>query len=178
MNDFQLSAQYVASIILSIFAKRNPSIWDSPHFGGDPFALNPGLLKALGAGSHAQYAEINPQPLPPRLAQFSAQVNAVVGQIVSLDHIGALLGGEVTRRAEGEAGSILDDFDELCPRLPKWWPHPHSDSDIMDDSELFLFGMALVAGSQSLRQEKTASAMVSLAQKMVSFSTQAATVAA
>ena len=177
MNDFQLSAKLTASIIAGIFAKRNPSLWDTPHYGGDPLFYAAHFLKPLHISSAAE-AEINPQPLPPRLAHFSAQVNAVVSQVISLDHIGNLLGGEVTRRAEGEAGSILDDFDELCPRYPKWWPHPHRDSDIMDDTELFLFGMALVTGSQAIRQEKTANAMVALAQKMISFSSQEAAVAA
>ncbi len=176
MNDFQISAKLTASIIAGIFAKRNPSLWDTPHYGGDPFFYATQFLKPLHSVSAAESAEINPQPLPPHLAQFSAHVHAVVGQIVSLDRIGHLLGGEVTRRAEGEVSSILDEFDELCPRYPHWWPHRFN--DIMGDTELFLFGMALVTGSQAVRQEKTANSMVALAQKMISFSSQEAAVAA
>lgn len=177
MNDFQISAKYIASMFASIIAKKFPSYWDSPHFGGDPFTLIASLLKAQHAGSTAEYAAINPQPLPPRWAYFSAQVDSVVGQIVSLDRVGNLLGGEVNKRASEEASSVLDDIDELCPRYPKWWPHPHRDSDIMDDSELFLLGMGLLTGSQAVRQERTANSMVALAQKMVTISAQEASVA-
>jgi hypothetical protein len=177
MNDFQLSAKYIASIIDSIFAKRSPSIWDTPHFGGDPFFHSGNLFKGLHGRPSAENAEINPQPLPPRLAHFSSQVDSVVGQIVELERFGSLLGGEVVRRTNEEASSILDDFDELCPRLPKWWKRHFGDPDTMDDTELFLFAMGLLTGSEAVRQEKTGNAMVALAQKMVSFSTQEASVA-
>jgi hypothetical protein len=176
MNDFQLSARYIASIIDSIFAKRNPALYDTPHFGGDPF-FNANLFRGLRSVTRAEQEEINPQPLPPRLAHFSSQVNAVVGQIVALESFGSLLGGDVNKRASEATFNFLDEVDELCPRFPRWWPHHFNDTDAMNEAELFLFAMGLLNGSQAVRQEKTANSMVVLAQKLVSFSTQEASVA-
>lgn len=115
--NLQLPARSVASLLARIFG---PSFYDDPRFGrGD---LGRRSLVDLVSGPHPdpwREVALNPQPLPPREAYALALADANLQEILALDRLGALLGGEVVERAQGRALRLVAEVDELCPR----WPH-------------------------------------------------------
>jgi len=175
MSKLMMSASSVASLLAHAFG---PSYYDSPHFDhGGPVGR---VIADLAAGPHPEpwrQRALNPQPLPPRAAQALALADAHIQEVLALDRMGSLLGGEAMERAEGRALRLLAEVDELCPRWPRWpghWPPPppppFGEHDEMEATELLLFGARLLAASELLDQGRLQSALAALGEKAMGLS--------
>jgi len=177
MSKLLIPAPSLASLLAHVFG---PSYYDSPHFDhGGPVGR---WTAELAAGPHPEpwrARALNPQPLPPRAAQALALADAHIQEVLALDRMGSLLGGEAMERAEGRALRLLAEVDELCPRWPRWpghWPPPppprFGEKDEMQPTELLLFGARLLAASQLLEQGRLHDALADLGEKAMGLSLQ------
>lgn len=180
MSSLMMPARSVASLLAHVFG---PSYYDSPHFGHGPLAWRTGA--DLVAGPHPEpwrAVALNPQPLPPRQAVTLALADAHVHELLALDRVGSLFGGETAERAEGRALHLIAEVDELCPRRPKWplpWPPQQpghfDDDEVMRPAELLLFGSRLLAASEVLQAGRVRDAVAALGEKAMGLSLDSAT---
>jgi hypothetical protein len=174
--------QYPALTLVSLLARIfGPSFYDDPRFGwGDPgygrrFAEFAGNVHA----SPGQAVMLNPQPLPPGELHALRIADAHIQEIMTLDRMGSLLGGEVMERTMERALSLVAEIDDICPRWPHWphvWPPPPPPPpwwrEEMTATELLLLGSRFLAASQLIEQEKLRSAVGQLGEKALSLSMQ------
>lgn len=176
-GDLQLSARQVANLLAHIFG---PSFYDGPHYGHGHLVQR-GIREVAGPHPEPwQAVALNPQPLPPGAAHALALADVHITEVISLDRVGALLGGEATDRSLGRALQLVADVDELCPRWPHWprgsWPPPPPPppwwNGEMTSSELFMFGSRILAAADAVESEKLQAALVSLGEKALGLSMQ------
>lgn len=171
----QLSARFVANLLASIFG---PSFYDDPRFGrGD---LGRRVLSDFVSQPQPEpwrLAMLNPQPLPPKEHYALSLADAHIHELLTLDRIGALLGGEAAERSQERALRIVAEIDELCPRWPKWprgvWPPPPPppwEREEMNPAELFLLGTRLLAASELMDQGRLQDSIGKLADKALELS--------
>jgi hypothetical protein len=164
-----LSARSVSSLLAHIFG---PSFYDDPRFGrGDP---GPGRrIDRVGGPLPDPWVEValNPQPLPPKERHALAIADAHLQDILQLDRIGGLFGGEAAERAEKRALGFVAELDELCPRWPRWpkhWPPPPPPpwgEEEMNPAALFLYGTRFLAAAEGVESERLQSALAQLGEK-------------
>lgn len=170
-----LSTRFVASLLARVFG---PSVYDAPPLGGgDPGWRN---LADLVSGPHPdpwRLVALNPQPLPPRERFAISLADAHIRELLTLDRVGSLLGGEASERAQERALRMVAEIDELCPRWPKWpkggWPPPPPppwEREEMNPAELFLFGTRLLAASELMEQGRLQESLGRLAEKALELS--------
>ena len=173
-HGLQLSARSVAGLLARIFG---PAIYDAPPFGGgDP--VRRGLPELVSGPFPEPWREVmlNPQPLPPREAYALALADAHLGELLGLDRAGTLLGGEVAERALGRALRQVAELEELCPRWPHWpkrWPPPPPppwQREEMADTQLFVFGMRVLAAAELVEQDRLQDALSGLGEKALNLS--------
>jgi hypothetical protein len=161
----QLPATTVARLLAQIFG---PSVYDAliPRFDPSVLASGPvpdpwrglGLLVRGPSPQPWQTVLLNPQPLPPREAFALSLADAHIHDILSLDRVATLFGGEVMERAQERALRQVSELEELCPRWPRWpkgWPPPPPppwDDDEMTASALFVFGTRVLAAAEVAEQ--------------------------
>lgn len=182
----QLSAKSVANLLARIYG---PSIYDAPPYGeGD---LRHGPLTDLVRDPSPEpwkairgplpdpwsWVMLNPQPLPPGELQALALADAHVQELLGLDRLGSLWGGEIGGRAEERALRLIAESDELCPRWPRWpktWPPPPRPPRGWDEemltTELFVFGSRLLAATDLFEREGPREALTALGEKALSLS--------
>ena len=175
-DGLQLSARSVASLLARIFG---PSIYDVPRFGGgDPFRRD---LSELVSGPHPEpWREVmlNPQPLPPREAYALALADSHIRELLALDRMGTLLGGEVAERTLDLSLRNVSEIDEICPRWPRWpkgWPPPPSppwEREEMSPTQLFVLGSRFLAASELVEQARLQEALTGLGEKALNLSMQ------
>ncbi len=177
----QLSARAVASLLAHIFG---PSWYDGPRYGhGDLGRLvagpqpGPWLVDRVAGPLSNPWAAVmlNPQPLPPRESYALALADAHIGELVALDRLGTLLGGEVAGHAVERSVRLVAEVEELCPRWPHWpknWPPPPPPpwSEEMTDTALFVFGMRFLAAADVLEQGEMQAAVTRLGEKALDLS--------
>jgi hypothetical protein len=172
----QLSARFVANLFAKIIG---PSIYDGPRFGGgDPGVGRFIPSRGVRALDRASEVTLNPQPLPPKALYALALADAHIQEILSLDAAGALLGGEVSKRALDRSLRIVADIDELCPRWPAWpkiWPPPPPPppfhlGDEMTATELFVLGTRFLAAADLVQHENLQGSFVRLGEKALALS--------
>ena len=178
-DDLQLSAHMVASLLAHIFG---PSWYDGPHYGGVD-------LGSIAAGPRPEpwrvagplpdpwaAVMLNPQPLPPRVRYALTLADTHILEVVTLDRMATMFGGEVAANAVERAARLIADDDELCPRWPHWpklWPPPPpppwQDGE-MRPTELFVFGTRFLAATEVLEQGRLQEAASSLGAKALDLS--------
>ena len=82
-----------------------------------------GPIGALGAA--VERREHGSQPQPTREVAVIAAADAHLAEIIALTRTAEGVGGETGKNLVRLALSKVADFDELCPRWPKWpigWP--------------------------------------------------------
>ena len=175
-DGLQLSARSVVSLLARIFG---PSFYDGPRFGGgDPGWRN--RLEIVGGPQPEPWRAVmlNPQPLPPRELYALALADGHIQELLNLDRVGALFGGDVTERALGRSLQLVAEIDDLCPRWPHWpkgWPPPPPppwEREEMTATELFVFGSRFLAASELVEQEKLQEALTALGEKALGLSVQ------
>lgn len=165
--------RFPAKSLVEFFATLRPELYDGPQFGrGDPLG---GFSRA--SALRAVEDELNPQPLPPRWRYAVLLSDSYINELLTLDRIGRLVGGEAAERTAEEALRLIADVDELCPRWPHpvwpWPPHPRSLKDEeMDPVDLLVFGSQVLAASGLMRDRSISSALTALGEKMTSLSAQ------
>jgi hypothetical protein len=115
----QLSARSIASLLAHIFG---PAIYDAPIGGiGGGFR---GHLVDLVSGPHPDPWRTGPSPDPWRTGPFPepwqiaiALADAHIQETLTLDRIGATLGGEAAQRAQKRSLRLVAEIDEICPPL-------------------------------------------------------------
>ncbi len=176
----QLSTVSVARLLAQIFG---PSYWDSPVFGWGSHQYRGILDRAtLVVGPHPEpwrEAGLNPQP-PPLLrlrdAYAFALADAHIGELLALDRIGAMFGGEVAERTLERSLRHAAEIEELCPRWHRWpkgWPAPPPppwQDETMTATELFAFGIRFVAAAEQIEQERLQQAFVGVGEKALGLS--------
>jgi hypothetical protein len=172
----QLSARQVASLLARAFG---PSFYDDPRFGrGD---LGRRSLADLASGPLPdpwQAVMLNPQPLPPKAHFALTLADAHVQELLSLDRLGSLLGGEAQERALERSLRAVAEIDEICPRWPRWpkgWPPPPPppwEREEMSPTELFFFGTRVLAAADLVEQERLQRALTGLGEKALGLSMQ------
>lgn len=171
--DLQLSSRSLAILLGNIFG---PSYYDGPQFGdGDP---GPGGYHVDGPRPNPWRAVmLNPQPLPPRETYALRVADAYITDILGLDRIGGLFGGEARELSLKHSLNHIAYLDEICPRWPKWpkrWPPPPPPpwrrDELMNPSELLLFGSRILAASQLVEQPELGDALGRLGEKALDFS--------
>lgn len=186
-DGLQLSARSTARLLAQIFG---PAIYDVPPFGGgDPFRR--ARLDLVGgprpepwrAGSFPvpwREVMLNPQPLPPQELSALALADVHIHEVLGLDRLGALLGGEVAERTLDRSLRLVAEIDELCPRWPRWpkgwptgWPPPPPPprpDEEMTVTELFVFGSRFLAASELAEQGPLQDALAGLGEKALGLS--------
>jgi len=178
--ELQLSARSVASILAHVFG---PSYYDGPRFGdGDP--VGPRNVYTVATGPFPdpwRAVALNPQPLPPRERYALALADAHIQEVLSLDRMASVFGGEVSEHALQRSVKMLDDVEGICPKWPRWprhWPPPppppFSHDDIMTSTELFVFGVRLLAASDVAEQGRLRESFTRLGEKALGLSMQGA----
>lgn len=186
-DGLQLSARSFASLLARIFG---PAIYDAPPFSGDdPFRRS--LIDLVGGPQPDPWRSgplpdpwravmLNPQPLPPREFRALALADAHIQEVLGLDRMGALLGGEVAARTLERSLRLVAEIDELCPRWPRWpkgwptgWPPPPPPprpDEEMTVTELLVFGSRFLAASELAEQGSLQDALVGLGEKALGLS--------
>jgi hypothetical protein len=173
-GNLQVSARSLVSLLASIFG---PSIYDAPPFGRGDLGRR-GLLDLISGPQPDPWRAValNPQPLPPKALYAVALADKYIEEVLALDRVGALLGGEVMERAQDRALCLIAEIDELCPRWPKWpkvWPPPPPppwEAEEMSPTELLLYGARLLAASGLMEQERLQLALADLGEKALDLS--------
>lgn len=174
-RNLQISARSLVSLLASIFG---PSFYDLPRFGRGDLGRR-GLLDLISGPQPDPWRAValNPQPLPPKALYALALADAHIEEVLGLDRVGALLGGEVAERGQDWALRLIADLDELCPRWPKWprvWPPPPPppvwENEEMTSTELLLYGTRLLAASELLQQERLQGALADLGERALDLS--------
>ena len=170
----QLSARSVATLLARVFG---PAFYDDPRFGnGDPIRRTLAELVSGPQPEPWRAVALNPQPLPPKAHYALAVADAHVQDLLNLDRLGALLGGEVQERSLGRALRTVADLEEICPRWPRWprnWPPPPPppwEREEMAATELFVFGMRVLAASELVEQGELQKALAGLGEKALGLS--------
>ncbi|MDQ5823288.1 MAG: hypothetical protein M3441_03640 [Chloroflexota bacterium] len=151
----------------------NPQAYDAP-----PYNDWWGTLVAGQRPEPWSIAMLNPQPLPPRVAYALTLASAHIQEVLTLDKMGALLGGEAADRAGRQAVSHVVELDELCPRWPPsprfWrpWPRPNWELEEMTTIELTVFGLSFLAASEFVEHRDLQKSLVGLGQKALDLSMQ------
>jgi hypothetical protein len=180
-NEVQLSARSVAGLLSQIFG---PSIFDLPRFGGgDPSRLNLSDLISGPQPDPWQTVMLNPQPLPPRESFALALADVQIQEVLRLDGLATLLGGEVAERALGQAVRSLADLVDICPEWPRWpkgwpkaWPPPPPDPwpyEVMTPTALLVYGSRFLAASDVVEQGQLRDALTELGAKAMNLSMEA-----
>jgi len=149
--------------IARLIGHLNPAAWDwiVPHsldvdigsLVGGPQPEPWGMARG-GVSSRLDQVALNPQPLPPKDLYALALSDATVARVVSLARVGRMLGGEAGANMQRAAVSAVADFEEICPRWPRWpkhWPPPPPppwQEEEMAASQLFLAGSRLVLAAE------------------------------
>jgi hypothetical protein len=171
----QLSARSVVSLLARIFG---PSFYDGPRFGRGDLGRH-GLIDLVSGPSPDPWRAVmlNPQPLPPRELHALTLADSHIQEVLTLDRIGTLLGGESTKRTLDRALRLVADIDEICPRWPHWpkgWPPPPPPPWQRDEqmtlTELFVFGARFLAASELVEQGKLKDALAGLGEKALGLS--------
>ena len=176
-DGLQLSARAVASLLARIYG---PSIYDLPRFGGgDP--VRRALLDLVSGPRPEPWREVmlNPQPLPPKESYAITLADAHIHDLLILDRVGTLLGGEAAERALNRSLQLVAELEELCPRRPPWpkggWPPPPPppwERDEMTPTELFVFGTRFLAASELMEQGQVQEAVTRLGETALGQSMQ------
>jgi hypothetical protein len=176
----QLSASTVARLVTQIFGHRRPEIFDviPSHFGG----TGPRALIELVSGPQPQpWREVllNPQPLPPGELQASLVADAHIHELLGLDRLGALFGGEVAQRTRERSLQVVGEIEELCPRWPRWPngfppppPPPWGREDEMSVTQLFVFGTRFLAAAEMAEQSELRQGLTGVGEKALGLSMQ------
>jgi hypothetical protein len=166
-----VSAQAIATLLAHIFG---PSFYDGPRFGGGDLVRR--TLFDVVAGPRPEpwaLAELNPQPLPPKISHALRLADAHIRELLELDRIGSLEGGEVGERALRRALLIVDEINGRCPFWPRWprrWPPPPPppwEHEKMNPAELFLLGTRFLAASEWAEHEALQKALIGLGERVV-----------
>jgi hypothetical protein len=173
----QLSARFVASILARIFG---PSFYDTPlGGGGDPYHVAVPTAAPAVAASRFSQVMLNPQPLPPGESVALGMADAYIREIVELDRIGTLFGGEVQERAVRRSFDLIAEVDELCPHWPKKWPRgwpkkwppppppPYGLGEEMRDTELFVYGARFLAAASVIESDRVREGIASLGERIL-----------
>ena len=157
----------------------NPEAWDwiVPHQLHVNFALGPHpepwiVAKPGRLGRGVQVA-LNPQPLPPKALYALALADATVAEVISASRTGAILGGEAGANLQKRALSMVSDFEEICPRWPRWpkhWPPPppppwHDEQ--MDPSHLFFAGSRFLLATDTVENDRVQNALAAAGDKLI-----------
>ncbi|MDQ5823289.1 MAG: hypothetical protein M3441_03645 [Chloroflexota bacterium] len=138
-------------------------------------------LLGINAGIHPEpwrVALLNPELISLRASYALALANAHIQEVISLDKMGALLGGEAADRAGRQAMNQVAELDELCPRwppFPRFWPpppRPNWELEEMTTTELTVFGLSFLAASESVRHGDLQKSLAGLGQKALDLSMQ------
>lgn len=173
-DGLQFSARMMVSLLAKIFG---PSYYDGPRFGrGDPGPYSIAALTNGYVSDRGSAVMLNPQPLPPREFHALSLADAHIHELLTLDRMGALLGGEVSDRTLERALKTLAEIDELCPRWPPWpknWPPPPPPPwwrEEMTATELFVFGSRFLAAADLAEQGKLQESLSALGEKALNLS--------
>lgn len=120
---------------------------------------------------------LNPQPLPPKERFAVAVTDAMLSQVVHLANAAELAGGDSGGNLLRRAVTMLQDWDELCPRWPKWpknWPPPPDPPDWLGDEMSpvahFLAATRVLAAADAVYDESIASTMSELGDRQFDYS--------
>jgi hypothetical protein len=172
----RLSARSLASLLAQIFG---PAIYDAPIGGWGRRDLM-GLVSGpqpdpWRAGPSPDPWRADPRPLPWRVA--IALADAHIQELLALDRIGAILGGEAAQRAQDRSLRLVAEVEELCPRWPRWpkdWPRPPPPPPEWDEEmtapALLMFGARFLAASDLLEDKKLQEAVSGLGEKALGLS--------
>ena len=176
----QISARFVANILARIYG---PSFYDTPLGGGDPYRLASGSAASALATSRWSEVMLNPQPLPPAELFAVTLADVHILEIVSLDRMGTLFGGEVQEHAVRQSFDIIAEVDDLCPHWPKKWPRgwpkkwppppppPYGLGEEMQDTALFLYGARFLAAASVVESDQVREGLSALGERILSRST-------
>jgi hypothetical protein len=177
MSDtLQLSARSIASLLAQIFG---PAIYDAPIGGRDW-----GHLIDFVSGPRPEPWSTAPHPDPWRTGILPqpwkiaiALADAHIQEFLTLDRIGAMLGGEAAQRAQKQSLRLVAEIDEMCPRWPRWpkhWPPPPPPppwwNEEMTAPELLMFGARFLAASEYFEDGKLQEAVSGLGEKALGLS--------
>ncbi|HRC62646.1 MAG TPA: hypothetical protein PLX85_05425 [Dehalococcoidia bacterium] len=130
-----------------------------------------GEVGHIGVSDLLEAVALNPQPLPPRERYAFAVASALIETVMSYAQLSEVLGAAVANNAERFAIQAVEDFEELCPRLPKWpfsfkfgtWPPPPPPPpdpyDEMSFSELMVVASNLLVAAETLGAGSIAEAL-------------------
>ncbi|WP_406854428.1 hypothetical protein ABEG18_18000 [Alsobacter sp. KACC 23698] len=131
-----------------------------------------GPIGALGAA--VERREHARQPQPTREVAVIAAADAHLAEIIALTRTAEGVGGETGKNLVRLALSKVADFDELCPRWPKWpigwppvghWPPPPpppwwwEENEKLNAGELFLAGSRMLAAADAVRDASVGEAL-------------------
>lgn len=182
--------------IARIVTRLRPEAWDAiiPHGPAwasvagplpDPwrYLMGPGPQPWHVAGPHPEpwrspairafdrlsAVGLNPQPLPPEEMFAVAITTSMLTQVVGLGNTADLYGGEAAGNFQRRAHRMLSEWDEICPRWPKWpknWPPPPDPpgwlGDEMSPAAHFLAAAQVLASSEMVMDESIASALAEI----------------
>jgi len=171
-TELQLSSRSAAAFLAQIFG---PDVYDVAHFGGGTVRLGHGELMSEPLPAPWQSTFLNPRPLPPSEAYALALAEAHVQELVRLDRLGALSGGEVEGRAVNLALDAVAEIEMRSPHWPTWpkaWPSPHDPGprDTMGADELFIFGSLLLSAAELMNHHRLRDALAGLGERLLRLS--------
>lgn len=120
---------------------------------------------------------LNPQPLPPKelYAVALALADAYIQDVLELDRIAAVFGGEAEERGVGRSLRLVAEVDDLCPLWPWWkrrWPVPPRPpwEEEMNPTELLIFGSRFLVASELAEHGQIQDALAGLGEKAMGLS--------
>lgn len=188
-ESLQLPARTVARLLADIYG---PAIYDLPRYGGGllqaqslldavsgPFP-DPWRRAGLASGQFLQpwsRVTLNPQPLPPKELYAVALADAYIQDVLELDHIAAVFGGEAEERGVDRSMRLIAEVDDICPEWPWWrkhWPVPPRPpwEEKMNPSELLIFGSRFLMASELAEHGQIQDALAGLGEKAMGLSMQ------
>jgi hypothetical protein len=171
-TELQLSSRSAAALMAQIFG---PAVYEIPGRGVGP--VRPRYRDFLDGtlADSWQSVSLNPRPLPPREAYALALADAHIHELIRLDRLGTLLGGDVERRAIEQALRTMAEIVECCPRWPAWptgWsipPNPDPQSTMRPD-DLFVFGSLMLSAAELIEQPALRDAVATLGEHVLGLS--------
>ncbi|MFN8584160.1 MAG: hypothetical protein U0446_02390 [Dehalococcoidia bacterium] len=156
---------------------RNPGAIDGsiPHaprtFRADSQLGAFGEVGHIGVSDLLEAVALNPQPLPPRERYAFAVASALIETVMSYAQLSEVLGAAVANNAERFAIQAIADFEDICPRPPKWpfpvkspkWPPPPPPPYGLDEemgfSELMVIASNFLVAAETLGAGSIAEAL-------------------
>ncbi len=171
-TELQLSSRSAAAFLAQILG---PDVFAIVHFGGA--TVRPGHRNFLSEPPPApwQSTVLCPRLMPPSEAYALALAEAHVQELVRLDRLGALSGGEVEGRAVDLALDVVAEIEEGCPGWPKWpvgrpKPSDPTSRDTMRPDELFIFGSLMLSAAELMNHHRLRDALVGLGERLLRLS--------